>query len=282
MMKTIISLLRTTVEGFPRLATGYRALRDSQLRFAKLKVSPYGFLFAGNKEMEEGKFEKEEVEVVKQYLLDADLFINVGANVGYYCCIALQMGKQTIAFEPMEVNVRCLYRNITQNGWHDNIEIYPIALGKTTGIIEIYGSGTGASLIEGWAGVSSKFKTCAPINTADTILGHRINGRNVFILVDIEGAENQMICGARSLMECWPKPTWLIEICISEHQPAGNKVNPLLLDTFGMFWESGYIARTANRICRLVERDELERIAAGGKDTIGTHNFLFIDKDKHL
>ncbi len=73
-----------------------------------------------------------------------------------------------------------------------------------------------------------------------------------------------------------PKPIWMIEITITEHWPDGVEINPHLLSIFQLFWDHGYIAKTANRESRLVEKTEIENIIRTGVDTLNVHNFLFL------
>ena len=129
--------------------------------------------------MEQGLYEAEEVEIVKRYLSDADVFINIGANIGYYCCIALNLGKKTIAFEPIDLHLKYLYRNIKANNW-DDIEIFPIALSKNTGLMKIYGGGEAASLIEGWSGTPKHYCRLVPTSTLDNVLCNRLAGKKCF------------------------------------------------------------------------------------------------------
>ena len=44
--------------------------------------------------MEKGNFEKFELKIFKKLLNNSSLFINVGANTGYYVCHALLMEKK--------------------------------------------------------------------------------------------------------------------------------------------------------------------------------------------
>jgi len=110
------------------------------------------------------------------------------------------------------------------------------------------------------------------------VIGNRLKNKRSFIVVDIEGAEKYMLEGATSVLEMTPKPIWMMEISISEHLAKGVKINPNLLSTFQLFWERGYIARTANIENRVVLSDELNQIIKTGVDTLHTHNFLFIEK----
>lgn len=234
-----------------------------------------GFWLTGNAAMQAGEFEKIETDVVRSLLDQVDVLINVGANIGYYCCIALRAHKQVVAFEPMPNNLSVLMRNAELNGWENEIEIFPIALGSVPGIIKIFGGGTGASLVEGWAGQPSDDFITVPISTLDLVLGERFAGKRCLVLIDIEGAELHMLKGALKFLEHDPKPIWMVEITVSEHQPAGVQINPNLFETFELFQTAGYRATTANEERREIELDEIARIVETGVDTLGTHNFLF-------
>lgn len=258
----------------------YRLLRDSREIWQEPEVTPMGFRLMGNPSMESGTFEREETAIVEKCLAGVDGFINIGANIGYYCCLALRRGKPTIAFEPIELNLQYLYRNIKANRWEDNIEIYPMALSNRVGLIQIFGAGTGASLVKGWAGTSEQYVRLVPTSTLDNVLGNRLRGKRYFILVDIEGAEGLMLEGARSVLAAEPKPVWMVEICTTEHQPQGTGVNPHLLRTFEIFWENAYEAWTADRHFRFVPKREIELISKGETDTLGTHNFLFVESGR--
>jgi FkbM family methyltransferase len=263
-----------------RLYRAYRYIKDKKDIYSEPKATAMGFLFSGNEAMEKGVFEPEETSLVKKIVPHTDVLINVGANIGYYCCIARDLGKPVVAFEPIYQNLQYLLRNIKANRWESGIEVFPMALSNKIGIIEIYGDGTGASLIKGWADTPEDHVTLVPCTTTNNALGTRFQGKQCFCLVDIEGAELFMLQGASDLINLDPKPIWLMEISISEHQPKGVTINPNLLSTFQIFWDSGYEAWTADKQCRLVGAEEVKNIAQSGKDTILTHNFLFIEKGR--
>jgi FkbM family methyltransferase len=274
-------LKRVLKRFFPRQYIYLRGLHRYARKSRKLlddpKETPMGFKLSGNDLMASGLFEQEETAIVFRILQKVDSFINIGANIGYYCCIALQSGKKVIAFEPLEDNLRFLYRNIAANNWEDRIEIFPLAVSDQAGIVRLFGGGTGASLIPGWAGHSDENSTFVPATTLDTIFGHRLSHERRFILADVEGGEYRMLKGATNLLTQTPKPIWQLEICISAHQPRGISVNPNLLNTFRFFWDNGYEAWTADRTLRQITQAEIKRIARGGPDTVKTHNFLFIE-----
>lgn len=254
-----------------------RTLRFYWKSLKPAPVTPYGFRLYGSRAMQDGRFEPLESRHVNDILPHCDAFINVGANVGYYCCHAIQKDVPVFAFEPIDLNIRHLLANIRSNGWADKIEVYPVALGTETGILEIFGAGTGASLIKGWANTPETDVTLAPILRLDDVLGKRLLGKRCFIMVDIEGAEQLMLAGASQFLASYPKPVWMIEVCVDQHQPDGTAINPHLVTTFEHFWKNGYHAWTATETPRRVEAAEVEAVAKTGTNTFESHNFIFAD-----
>ncbi len=268
------------VERNPQLAMIYGYLKYRWQVFKGPQDTSMGFRMIGNGAMQTGQFEPDETRIVTQILPFVDIVVNVGANIGYYCCIALSQEKRVIAFEPMEFNLRYLFRNIRANGWESQIEIYPMALSNQIGMIKIYGGGPIASLVKGWAGVPERYATYVPTTRLDDVLDLRLQGKKCLFLVDIEGAEHLMLEGAYSITKMKPKPIWMMEVTVSEQQPKGITINPNLSSTFHHFWDNDYEAWTADKQCRIIHPDEIEQIVRSGVDTLHTHNFLFIEKGK--
>jgi FkbM family methyltransferase len=278
MIVNLIKLLKPLVEKFPKIALIYRYYRDASDLSKKPESTVLGFRFNGNKSMAAGFFEPIETEIVKKLLPHVSTVVNIGANIGYYTCIALNQKKYVIAFEPVGLNLKYLLRNIKANNWCAFVEVFPIALSNKTGIIDIYGGGTGASLIRGWAGQSDSQRQLVPCSTLNIILGHRFESDKVLFIVDIEGAEKMMLEGASLFLDRFNKPIWMVEISVAEHQPDGVKINPNLLSTFELFWENGYDSITADEFNKEVDRAQIQAILKSGEDTLGTHNFIFVDK----
>ena len=80
--------------------------------------------------MAAGTLEPEETALVRKLLQEVDVLVNVGANVGYYCCHALSLGKPVIAVEPIAGNLHYLLANIRNNGWTAYAEVFPMANGR--------------------------------------------------------------------------------------------------------------------------------------------------------
>lgn len=269
--------LKPLISMSPILEKLYRDIRGGlQLRKSP-KLCSLGFKFSGNPAMERGDFEAIETDIILSLMSDVEYVINVGANVGYYVCHALSQEKFVVAFEPMMANQKGLMANVAANDWENNVEIFPMGLSNKTGIVKIYGGGTGASLIKGWAG--QQYSTCIPVSTMDLLLGDRFSEKRTLIIIDIEGAEFSMLQGAKKMLSANVKPIWFIEISVTEHQPDCVEINPHLFDTFNLFYSAGYSAYTATSLSRKINIDEIRAIEASGKDSLKTHNFIFVHED---
>lgn len=274
----------------PLVAYAYRAKRRVHLwlsdvrsayltRSTTLQATPFGFMLIGTNSihhlaMQEGTFEPHETRLFMDLLRQVDVFVDVGANIGFYTCLARQSERHVVAVEPLAKNLKYLYANIVTNKWK-NVEIFPVGVADSPGLAVLYGgSSTGASLIASWAGAVRSFRQTIPISTLDILLGSRFAGKQLLIKVDVEGAEYLTLLGARDTLRQEPRPIWVIEICLNEYHPEG--MNPHYMATFDKFWEHGYEARTADERNNLIQRADIERWLQAGRSDSGTINYKFV------
>jgi FkbM family methyltransferase len=249
-------------------------------------LTPLGFkltsgLHPAYELMRSGGFEIEETTIISRLLPRVDVFVDIGANLGYYTCLALQSGKSVIAFEPQQQNLYCLFQNLIANGWENKAEVFPLALSENPGLLTLYGaSGPSASLIKNWAGYSSRFKKTVPVSTLDKVLAGRVLGRRLFIKIDVEGAEYQVMKGALMMLELSPRPIWLLEICLEEFHPDGY--NPNFLKIFELFWSYGYQAYTATINPMLITPGDVAKWIEDGHANPGKFNYVFAESDTQL
>lgn len=273
MLSWVKSLVKPFEHRYPRAASIYRGVRDQLDGMQKPMATQWGFSLVGNDAMAKGEFEPRETELVRLLLLDSDILVNVGANVGYYCCHALSLGRPVIAFEPMWSNLHHLCANIKNNNW-SNVEVFPLALSDHVGILNIYGGSTGASLVKGWAGIPNSYRTLVPCSTMDLVLGQRLAGKRALVLVDIEGAEKWMLEGAHMMLANDPAPTWILEVTSRELQPNGIDFNPNFAPTFEIFFRNGYQAFDLEQEMLPITPDYIEKIVKG-EVVFKSNNFLF-------
>ena len=232
-------LARRAFEAVPALASTYRSFRDAlPVRGEGIQTS-FGFVFSGNEAMARGAFEPHETALVLELLADAEVVINCGANIGYYVCLALQKNRHVVAFEPAAENLKHLYKNLSDNGFSD-FELYPLALSDKEGLLHLFGGGTGASLVPGWAGASESYRRTYPCVRLDTVIGDRFAGRRMLVIVDVEGGEEAVLGGASRLIRANPRPTWMIEMSAWRHAPDKEAAWSAMKRLFNEMGGAGY------------------------------------------
>ena len=240
-----------------------------------------GFKFKGEVGMENGSFECKELKIFNSVINFSDLFVNAGSNVGYFVCHALNKGLDVIAFEPNHLNHQVLMQNVVANNWQKKTTIYPLALSDEVSINKIYGGGTGASLIKGWANQDKS--VIVPINKLDNFKTQIQKYVQPFIFIDIEGNEYNCLIGSQEILNFKKKPIWFIEICFDQHQPNYRKYNPHFLDTFELFNQYGYSCYMISEKIECIDIARIKNIMKTKINDLDSHNFLFIDsKNKTL
>lgn len=240
-------------------------------------ATPYGFILhigrsAAHRPMQRGTFEADEIALIQSCMIQTDVFVDVGANIGLYTCLAAMAGKQIIAVEPQLRNLNILYANLIENGYM-KAEVYPVALSDQPGLAEIYGvSGTGASLISGWCKQSKRFHSTVPLTTLDILLSDRLTDQRLLIKVDVEGAEFGVLQGAQRTLVRSPRPIWMIEITLNGYFPG---LNPNFASIFEMFWQHGYEVHTADIRRQPVRPADVERWVKAGKCDSSNINYIF-------
>jgi FkbM family methyltransferase len=271
----IREIIKSLLRRFPKVLMFIRTVRDAMDNNQPIVKSPWGFVLQGNAQMARGDFEPDETKLIRQLILEVDLFVNVGANIGYYCCHAHSLGKPVIAVEPLARNVLYLMKNMVNNGWEKNTEIFPVAAGEISGILSLWGADTGASLVPGWAGVPEHYERKVPVLTLDRILCHSLHNKRVLIVVDIEGAELAMLKGAVNTLRNEVRPVWIVEITTYQNQPVGVISNPNFRSTFEIFFDFGYRAFVAEGLdMRELSNADVNAISAG-QIKIDSYNFIF-------
>lgn len=271
----VVRALRPYAERLPWLAAAYRGIRERNPdRFGEPTELALGFRFAGYEPMLDGSFEPHETAFIVSELASSSVFVDIGANIGYFACLARSRGVHTIAVEPLESNLQAMYRNVQANDWSSHLEVFPVGLAGTPSIQQLFGVSTGASLIAGWAGADSRNSRLVPISTLDIILANRFANQQMLIKVDVEGAELRVLDGATATLVRKPQPHWLVEVNFRENRAD---INPDFLAVFDRFWSNGYEARTVEDR-RVVRREDVEDWLRKGERGFGSYNFLFLPK----
>jgi FkbM family methyltransferase len=227
-------------------------------------------------------FESEEIALIRQQLQNADVFVDVGANIGLYVALAANQGCRVVAVEPLASNLRFLYQNAMKNN-ASNVEVFPVGLSSAPGLSFLAGIGAQASFLRNWAtqdyGFNQYVETVCPISTLDIVLGGRFSGKRLLIKIDVEGFEYQVLQGASATLQMSPEPTWIMECFLEKYHPGGK--NPNFQQTFDMFFDRGYTARVASLSGPVVTRDAVKEWVTKGNVPDGFSNFLFSPGDSN-
>jgi FkbM family methyltransferase len=144
-----------------------------------------------------------------QTFTKADVFVDVGANVGMYSILAAKLsGCRVYAFEPEAENFVILNRNIRLNDLEHLITAYPVALSYGSWLGELhlsgaYSGGSCHSIDRAHDYKGEAFKPFASQGCVVMGLTTALNGKpNMTRLkVDVDGLEHDVIRGASWRLE---------------------------------------------------------------------------------
>lgn len=165
------------------------------------------------------EWEPFETFILKSILQKNSVYIDIGANIGYYTLLAGSIVKngKVFSFEPVKQNLEILERNIIKNNL-TNIQTYPYAVSDKNGFVDIFLSSANTGNVrlfkddlEGYAGQpKSERVKCICL---DDFLDADI--RPDIIKMDIQGGEIYALKGMKNLIrkteqlalftEFWPK-----------------------------------------------------------------------------
>lgn len=157
----------------------------------------------------------------RQSRFGTSVFIDVGANTGYYSLLAAACGAGHVwAFEPVP-SIRAIFAgNVRESALDDKITVCGTALGEDVGEFEMYLPDAGHGLIETSASLNPTFrqnhsgKLQVAVSTLDAFFVDQprwSEEMKVFMKVDVESFEPQVIKGGRCFMAAF-RPTLVIEI----------------------------------------------------------------------
>jgi FkbM family methyltransferase len=165
-----------------------------------------------------GSFEPNEFSFLHGFLKPGMVFVDVGANDGYYTLFAARRvgsrGK-VVAVEPSTRERINLRRNLKRNRI-DNVHVVAAALGATRGDADLrlaQGAHSGHNTLGKFAhdDVKAAQLERVTVDTLDQVASELKLDRIDFIKIDVEGAEASVVMGARSVLAKM-RPVMLLEI----------------------------------------------------------------------
>ena len=137
-------------------------------------------------------------------LKEGDLFIDIGANIGYYALLAARQVGATglvLAFEPSPRELSRLLNNIALNGCA-NLVAFSLALGAEPGLLDLHvaPTHTGLNTLQISASTAPALQGAlphrVPVARFDDLVPPLLGKRKVSLLkIDVEGAEMAVLLG---------------------------------------------------------------------------------------
>ena len=156
----------------------------------------------------EAGFTFEFSHIFKKLILEAETFVDIGANVGYYSLLGAVLKPSLVvySFEPSIGPLYFLKRNVELNGFK-NIQVIESAVGNENGTISFFeernlkynylqhhASGIG-NTINSWD-IANFSKYDVNLTTLDAVLATQQQHKIDLIKMDTEGTENCVLEGA--------------------------------------------------------------------------------------
>lgn len=190
-----------------------------------------------------GSFDLEVFEPLKKTLKKGDIFLDIGANVGFYSMLALDVVGSTGEVHAFEIDprpLRCLRKTvITQQ--LQNVFVHEVAVGEFQGTAQLtQTSDCGHSMVRtGGNGV-----TVAVTNLDSWRDENNVRGISA-IKVDVEGSEYGVLRGAKGILRS-DRPVVVTEAAV-ERFPRGTVYEKAELISF--FESLDYSVRWLANVC---------------------------------
>lgn len=161
------------------------------------------------------KYETEVTEVIQSILQRGDLFIDTGANIGYFSRLAAEIigeNGRVMSIEPGLQNFSCLMQNI---GQYSQVVPLLIAIDRKSSLVDLNLSTHSSchSLMDTDNYLSNESKI-VPTLTLDFIWDRYLDRKPIkLIKIDVEGAEMRVLEGAEDCLKSGAIHYIILEYC---------------------------------------------------------------------
>ena len=171
-------------------------------------------------------YEPQSTEALEKYLRPGDVFVDVGASIGWFTLIAAKaVGKsgKVYAFEPQPDSLNLLKKNVAANHF-ENVVVPTQAVvankGGTTKLYAVGGAWTWSSVFDPRKdyekNIEANFRkdedrTVREYEVESVRLDDVLPGKVDFLKVDVEGANDDVVRGALAMIKRNPAMKLLIE-----------------------------------------------------------------------
>lgn len=186
--------------------------------------------------------ESQELRIAKNFLEEGDMFLDVGANIGLFSCIASRkcgLSGLIVSVEPNQDVLPRLIENILLND-ATNICIISAGAGAQDGLGVLRSPSSDLSAFSSMVEVSGSGqwkKRIIPVMTLDSLWDGILHRKAVaYLKIDVEGLEYDVINGAKQLLISNHPP--IVQFEVNHHAYSAHGVTEM--DVVGIFIKHGF------------------------------------------
>ena len=181
------------------------------------KIAHRNFIYGWN------DFEKPLPFIINKLMEQSHVFIDIGANTGFYSLLAAShTDKKILSFEPYPAVFESLQANIDLNNKQNEISALQVALSDANGDLELFIPQNDHGFIETSASLNQHFKKShgqvvqVEVKTMDSVVEKNNLEKIDLIKIDVESLEKKVLAGAKKTIEDY-RPIIILEILDAEH-----------------------------------------------------------------
>lgn len=167
-------------------------------------------------ELESGKWESDTFDVFDNHLTAETVFLDIGGWIGSTALYASQSVKKAYVFEPDEVAFAELTANLNQNesaDWYQHTTAVKAAIAPESGSVNLgFRSESGDSMSSVLLGDSEGSTEVQSVNLSDFILERQLSDEKLFIKMDVEGFEYEILPALSETIQSLEKASFLISL----------------------------------------------------------------------
>lgn len=200
--------------------------------------------YAGARLVLTGQWEPSVTAVVRHVLREGDVFVDVGANFGYFSIAAARwVGRsgRVIAFECAPRALDLLKQNVVSNACSSTVVVVESGLSDVSGDLKFFQS----RLDTGWSSLNSlpdSDEISVSVQRFDELEQAKLDIR--LIKIDVEGGESKVLFGMKGLFERGARPMVIVEITPRFAERGGGSTHA----TFDFLESFGYVAYCIPRL----------------------------------
>lgn len=144
-----------------------------------------------------GTYERETQRVLKRLIEPGAVVYDLGANVGFFTLLASKLAGAAgvvYAFEPLPRNIELLERHVQLNR-ASNVRVMPLAVTATSGVAR-FARAANPSM----GGLAEEGDVEVRTDSIDALVGSGVIRPPTFLKIDVEGAEDGVLAGAKQVL----------------------------------------------------------------------------------